>query len=89
MLHIDNREIKLIELLKSYSTQNKTLIPLDVKPLHIGDIIIEHSVLANPTPVKYTIIIERKCVSDMIASIKDGRYKEQKIRLKAVSYFRK
>jgi len=29
----------------------------------------------------YEIILERKCVMDMIASIKDGRYKEQKIRL--------
>jgi crossover junction endonuclease MUS81 len=83
MLQIDNREIKLIELLKTYSTQNKTLIPIDVKPLHIGDIIIEHTITINPNPVKYTIIIERKCVNDMIASIKDGRYKEQKIRLKA------
>lgn len=83
MLHIDTREIKLIELLKTYSSQNKTPIPLEVKPLHIGDIIIEHSILSNQKPIKYTIIIERKCVNDMIASIKDGRYKEQKIRLKA------
>lgn len=83
MLHIDTREIKLIELLKTYSSQNKMPIPLEVKPLHIGDIIIEHSILSNQKPVKYTIIIERKCVNDMIASIKDGRYKEQKIRLKA------
>ena len=75
MLIIDNREGKLIELIKS--TPSFT-IPYELKSLQIGDIIISN----NKYPDK-TIIIERKCVPDMLASIKDGRYKEQKIRLQA------
>lgn len=36
--------------------------------------------------ITYEFIIERKCVQDMVASIKDGRYKEQKIRLLAEAH---
>ena len=75
MLIIDNREGKLIELIKN--TQSFK-IPYELKSLQIGDIIISN----NKYPDK-SIIIERKCVQDMLASIKDGRYKEQKIRLQA------
>jgi len=78
MLILDSREVKLIELIKSKSpTEFK--IPYTTENLQIGDIIIKHT-LDNIT---YSLIIERKCVTDMIASIKDGRYKEQKIRLLA------
>jgi len=75
MITIDTREYKLIELIKNTSSFT---IPYEIKNLQIGDIII--------TPSKYpdkSLIIERKCMTDMIASIKDGRYKEQKIRLQA------
>ena len=65
---IDNRENKLIELLE------KNNINITKKNLEIGDIII----LSDEKPI---IIIERKTLSDLSASIKDGRYKEQKIRL--------
>jgi crossover junction endonuclease MUS81 len=75
MLIIDNREGKLIELIKS--TPSFT-IPYELKSLQIGDIIISN----DKYPDK-SIIIERKCVPDMLASIKDGRYKEQKVRLQA------
>ena len=75
MLIIDNREGKLIELIKSTASFT---IPYELKSLQIGDIIISN----NKYPDK-SIIIERKCVPDMLASIKDGRYKEQKIRLQA------
>jgi crossover junction endonuclease MUS81 len=47
--------------------------------LDVGDIIIEK----NNYPLK--IIIERKTISDLNSSIKDGRYKEQKIRLKTAA----
>jgi len=75
MITIDTREHKLIELIKNTSSFT---IPYEIKNLQIGDIII--------TPSKYpnkSLIIERKCMTDMIASIKDGRYKEQKLRLQA------
>ena len=75
MIIIDNREHKLIELIK---TTSSFTIPYEIKKLDIGDIIISSS----KHPDK-SLIIERKCMTDMISSIKDGRYKEQKIRLQA------
>lgn len=75
MLIIDTREGKLIDLIKN--TPSFT-IPYEVKNLHIGDIIISSSKYPDKQ-----IIIERKCMTDMICSIKDGRYKEQKLRLQA------
>jgi len=75
MLIIDNREGKLIELIKG--TPSFT-IPYELKNLQLGDIIVS----SEKCPEK-SIVIERKCVADMLASIKDGRYKEQKLRLQA------
>ena len=75
MIIIDTREGKLIELIKN--TTSFTL-PYEVKNLQIGDIIISSSKYLDKQ-----IIIERKCMTDMICSIKDGRYKEQKLRLQA------
>jgi len=76
-LIIDTREIKLIECLRQIS------ISFEVANLLIGDIILQHTLQMNERMITYEIIIERKCIQDMIASIKDGRYKEQKIRLQA------
>ena len=78
MLILDSREVKLIEFIKSKSP-NDFKIPYSTENLQIGDIIIKHTI----DNITYSLIIERKCVTDMIASIKDGRYKEQKIRLLA------
>ena len=75
MIIIDNRENKLIDLIKNTSSFT---IPYEIKKLDIGDIIITSS----KHPDK-SLIIERKYMTDMISSIKDGRYKEQKIRLQA------
>lgn len=46
--------------------------------LAVGDIIIRYQ--------EYEFILERKTIADLLSSIKDGRYKEQKIRL--VSYMK-
>ena len=43
--------------------------PINVSSLHLGDALIDN------------IIIERKTLNDLAASIKDGRYKEQSFRL--------
>ena len=75
MLIIDNREGKLIDLIKNTTSFN---IQYEIKSLQIGDIIISNDKFPDKT-----IIIERKCMQDMLASIKDGRYKEQKIRLQS------
>lgn len=65
---IDNRENKLIQL---FENNNNKIIKQN---LEIGDIIFNYD--NNPL-----IIIERKTLSDLCASIKDGRYKEQKMRM--------
>jgi len=69
-LIIDNREPnELISLLKS-RIENVTL-----GNLNLGDIIFKND---NGDMV---LIFERKSLSDLIASIKDGRYNEQSFRL--------
>ena len=86
MLIIDTREAKLIELIKSASAstlKSPFNIPYQVENLQIGDIIIRNQIGENDSSKTYNIILERKCITDMIASIKDGRYKEQKIRLQS------
>lgn len=67
-LYIDMREHNLIRLLRANN------IDLEDKNLEIGDI----QILYNDVPY---IIIERKTMSDLDASIRDGRYREQKSRL--------
>ena len=85
MLIIDSREHKLIELIKSIPNFN---IQYVIQQLQIGDIIIQYKMPTgkpnnntNTTNYIFNIIVERKYITDMIASVKDGRYKEQKIRL--------
>jgi len=54
-------------------------VPYQVENLPVGDIEIREGA---DTPLA---IIERKTVADLMASIKDGRYKEQSTRLQAVT----
>ena len=75
---IDSRERHFIELLneKIKQTNNGTSkYKFTTTNLDIGDIIISKN--------EYQLIIERKCITDLLASIKDGRYREQKLRLSA------
>jgi len=67
ILHIDTRECKLRELLEKNGTAFVT------KALELGDILIEHP--------NRQVLIERKTIADFHASITDGRYKNQKLRL--------
>lgn len=82
-LIIDTRERDLIRSLK---------IPFKTQSLPVGDIWISHQIsstsqIENQDPSNSTIqspielIIERKSHSDLVASIKDGRWREQKARL--------
>jgi crossover junction endonuclease MUS81 len=70
---LDNREHMLIKVAET------TRVPYTVKQLDIGDAIIKKTDSED-----FLYIIERKTITDLIASIKDGRYKEQKIRLAAM-----
>ena len=63
-----NKKVKLSERLDNISFKTENL--------QLGDI---NFVLNN----ELILIIERKTIADLIASVKDGRYKEQKIRMKS------
>lgn len=72
---VDTRETKLLD----YFEKNKTkIVNYEKKQLDIGDI---HIINNKTDSLQLPIVIERKTVNDMLASIKDGRYKEQKTRL--------
>tara|TARA_Y100001970_G_scaffold214253_1_gene261978 strand:- start:1057 stop:1794 length:738 start_codon:yes stop_codon:yes gene_type:complete len=71
-IFLDTREHTLI----NFFTEHK--LPFKTKNLDVGDFQILKDGIPN-------IIIERKSLKDLSASIKDGRYKEQKIRLAATN----
>lgn len=68
LLNDINKNVKLSEKLDNISFRSENL--------QLGDI---NFMLNN----KLILIIERKTIADLIASVKDGRYKEQKIRMKS------
>lgn len=67
---LDERERDLYEEILKI----KTDIPISKRVLTIGDVLIQQ----NEKPL---LIIERKSLQDLLASIKDGRYTEQSFRL--------
>lgn len=67
-LIIDNRENDLIQLIE------KSDIDFEKKNLILGDISFNKD-------ENELLIIERKTLPDLLASLKDGRYREQKLRL--------
>jgi len=71
-LEIDSRETKLSNLIKERDLGTYH-IDIEYKQLDIGDIQISYN--------DNIWIFERKTVPDLLASIKDCRYKEQKCRL--------
>ncbi len=74
-LFIDVREPnKIIEYLTKLSSDQK--YEVEVKQLEIGDFVIY-----DEKKDETLVIIERKSLADLEASIKDGRYKEQSFRL--------
>jgi ERCC4-type nuclease len=85
-IKIDMRETELISLIKEnmekvkafkdLSSSSSSPIDVVIENLPLGDII-----LTDSTGEKDVIIIERKSLSDLTASIKDGRYEEQSFRL--------
>lgn len=72
LLKIDCREKALIALFNSFQ------IPIIVQALDIGDVQIV--VRENDIDV-IQLVFERKTISDLYSSIRDGRYHEQKSRL--------
>lgn len=76
-LIIDEREHALYERLDEKLSYMKTpsFVILEKQVLPLGDIIIQTDEGKN------VLLIERKTYSDLLASIKDGRYEEQSYRL--------
>jgi len=60
---------------KTFTDLLQTYVKFDIVSLHIGDIAFSH----NGENILY---IERKTINDLAASLNDGRYHEQKARLK-------
>ena len=72
-LKIDARERDLIALVKEKISELSGVV-LVVESLDVGDILFEKD-------GEVILVVERKKVSDLAASITDGRYKEQSYRL--------
>ena len=74
-LLIDIREKDLIILIPNLIEHYGFNYEIEIKNLALGDFIIEDD------SGKEIIIIERKSLNDLAASIRDGRYREQSLRL--------
>jgi crossover junction endonuclease MUS81 len=81
LIKVDNREqdlLKQIQNLVLFIPAFKQL-KVETAALPLGDIIIY-----DDNDEK--LIIERKCLNDLLASIKDGRYEEQSYRLNGLNH---
>jgi ERCC4-type nuclease len=85
-LRIDYRERSLIDAVKERS-DDKEDITVVIENLELGDVQITKN-YAPPgsnddggVTTDFDVIMERKTLADLCASIKDGRYKEQKNRM--------
>lgn len=76
-LFIDNREpANIIKYINALNNMSINKIEIEQKNLELGDFIIYDEINE-----KIVLIIERKSLADLEASIKDGRYSEQSFRL--------
>jgi ERCC4-type nuclease len=79
-INIDYREKRIIDTITARLTSQPVAHISTATPnLEVGDIHI--LAIGDLGQVQAQLIIERKTLSDMVASVKDGRYKEQKLRL--------
>jgi ERCC4-type nuclease len=97
ILYIDNRETALIENFKDYGSNLKNF-RVEVCALKVGDILVSRNVSCESESdsdsdsdsdiyKNAVLIFERKTCADLLSSINDGRYREQKSRL--LSNFKK
>ena len=78
-LIIDNREHDLIPICQKIVEADPMNIVIEIAQLPLGDIVLQSEEGQD------ILIIERKSLQDLLASIKDGRYEEQSHRLKNAS----
>ena len=81
IIKVDNREQELLKQINQLVlfTPSFKQLKVEVASLPLGDIIISDD-------NEDKIIIERKCLNDLLASIKDGRYEEQSYRLNGLEH---
>jgi ERCC4-type nuclease len=80
---IDERETALYERCQTLLANQPNLsnIQLSKEVLPLGDILLKPTLKEGNTDDIIYLMIERKSFSDLLASIKDGRYEEQSYRL--------
>ena len=85
IIKIDTREHELIKKCENLLVAVPAFkdLKIEVCPLPLGDIIITTNQNDNLID---NIIVERKSLSDLAASIKDGRYEEQSYRLNGLPH---
>lgn len=89
IIKVDTREPDLLQQLNHLTSSIPSFKNIIIKSetLPIGDIIIcDESEAKNGLEPVEKLIIERKSVSDLLASIKDGRYEEQSYRLNGLNH---
>ena len=81
IIKIDTREHELLKKCESLLVSVPAFkdLKIVVEPLPLGDVIINNGLIDN-------IIVERKSLSDLASSIKDGRYEEQSYRLNGLPH---
>lgn len=75
-IELDIRERELIEKMPIHMKNLNLEFNISIIPLEIGDIIVKQD-------DDILMIIERKTINDLLASLKDGRYSEQCLRLQS------
>jgi len=80
-LIVDHREHDFISICQTMIDSDPNYVTMEVEPLPIGDILVKTD------EGKDVMIVERKTLQDLLASIKDGRYEEQSHRLRNASGF--
>ena len=80
-IQLDYRERALLDTLRPLVSGKPDLELAPPGNLLVGDINL--LAIGDLGQTQHQLIIERKSYADLIASIKDGRYKEQKLRLQA------
>jgi ERCC4-type nuclease len=81
LIRVDNRETEVLNKINTFIQNTESLknIQIQVECLPLGDFIINDG-------ENDLIIIERKTLNDLSASIKDGRYEEQSYRLNGIDH---
>jgi ERCC4-type nuclease len=83
LIKVDVREAELIKIFESLIATIPIFkdLKIQLESLPLGDIIIYDD--EKNTDI---LILERKSISDLLASIKDGRYEEQSYRLTGINH---